>query len=319
VAQHDYFLDDSSGALFRADLNNALQAIITNNSGASAPSTTQAYQFWADTSAKVLKQRNSTNTAWLNILSLDTGTPVNAATAGNNSNITQLSGLTTPLSIVQGGTGNTTGVVASAVNAVNATNATNATQITGTATNVGYYRSGETLRYGGPGGPTVTGQGGGAAGITFHRPNVFAVNLGLDTLDNSIRVGGWSLGGVSYPLLYSTSTNAPGNAPTYACRAWARAAAAGTNGTNCSLSGAGNVAYITREASGRYLVVFETPMPDANYSVVGSAKGTTATSASDGHTVGIFDITSSAFRVNFSDPTNNSASNPAIFSLTVFR
>ncbi len=65
MAQHDYVLDDASGAVFRADLNAALSAIATLNSGGSAPSTTYAYMWWADTTNAVLKQRNSANSAWI--------------------------------------------------------------------------------------------------------------------------------------------------------------------------------------------------------------------------------------------------------------
>ena len=65
MAQHDYNLANQSGADFRADLNNALSAIVTVNSGATAPSTTFAHQLWVDTSSSVLKIRNSANDAWV--------------------------------------------------------------------------------------------------------------------------------------------------------------------------------------------------------------------------------------------------------------
>ena len=71
MATHDYNLANASGASFRADLNNALQAILTNNSSASAPSTTAAYMFWADTNTGILKIRNSANDAWIELLQLD--------------------------------------------------------------------------------------------------------------------------------------------------------------------------------------------------------------------------------------------------------
>lgn len=67
MAQHDYVLDNQSGLAFRQDLNNALAAIVSANSGASAPSTTYAYQLWADTTAGLLKQRNAANSAWVTI------------------------------------------------------------------------------------------------------------------------------------------------------------------------------------------------------------------------------------------------------------
>ena len=65
MAQHDYNLANQSGADFRADLNDALAAIVTVNSGATSPSTTFAHQLWVDTANSVLKIRNSANDAWI--------------------------------------------------------------------------------------------------------------------------------------------------------------------------------------------------------------------------------------------------------------
>lgn len=66
MAQHDYVLDNASGAVFRADLNDMAGAIVSINSGATAPTTTYAYMLWVDTSGTpVIKQRNSTNTGWI--------------------------------------------------------------------------------------------------------------------------------------------------------------------------------------------------------------------------------------------------------------
>ena len=71
MAQHVYIISDQSGAAFRSDLNNALAAIVSQNSGASAPSTTYAYQFWADTTTGLLKIRNAANSAWIALRELD--------------------------------------------------------------------------------------------------------------------------------------------------------------------------------------------------------------------------------------------------------
>lgn len=65
MPQHDMILDNQSGASFRADANNALQALASNQSGSSAPTTTYPYQFWADTAAGLLRMRNAANTAWV--------------------------------------------------------------------------------------------------------------------------------------------------------------------------------------------------------------------------------------------------------------
>jgi hypothetical protein len=67
MAQHDYNLANQSGLSFRQDLNNALAAIVSQNSGTSEPSTTYAYQWWADTTTGLLKLRNAANNAWITI------------------------------------------------------------------------------------------------------------------------------------------------------------------------------------------------------------------------------------------------------------
>ena len=71
MATHDYVIDNSTGANVRSDLNNVLQAILTNNSSSSAPSTTAAYMWWADTTTGILKIRNSANDGWVELLQLD--------------------------------------------------------------------------------------------------------------------------------------------------------------------------------------------------------------------------------------------------------
>jgi len=71
MATHDYVIDNSTGANVRTDINNVLQAILSNNSSSSAPSTTAAYMWWADTSNGILKIRNSANSAWVELLQLD--------------------------------------------------------------------------------------------------------------------------------------------------------------------------------------------------------------------------------------------------------
>ena len=67
MAQHDYVIDNQSAASFRADINTALAAIVSSNSGNTAPSTPYAHQVWADTTAGLLKMRNAANSAWLTI------------------------------------------------------------------------------------------------------------------------------------------------------------------------------------------------------------------------------------------------------------
>ena len=67
MATHDYVIANGTGAAVRSDLNNALAAIVSNNSSSTEPSTTYAYQFWADTNTGNLKIRNAANSAWVTI------------------------------------------------------------------------------------------------------------------------------------------------------------------------------------------------------------------------------------------------------------
>lgn len=60
-------------------MNTALQALASCSSGPSAPATTYAFQFWADTSLGILKQRNAANTAWISVLVLATGAVVDGS------------------------------------------------------------------------------------------------------------------------------------------------------------------------------------------------------------------------------------------------
>ena len=71
MAQHDYVIDNQTAPNFRADLNNALLAIVSNNSGSSAPSTTYANMIWYDSGANILKMRNEADDVWINLGTLD--------------------------------------------------------------------------------------------------------------------------------------------------------------------------------------------------------------------------------------------------------
>ena len=73
MSEHDYVIANDTGANVRADLNLALLAIQSQNSKTSAPSTTYAYMFWADTANDILYQRNAANDGWIAVLKLTTG------------------------------------------------------------------------------------------------------------------------------------------------------------------------------------------------------------------------------------------------------
>jgi len=67
MSQHDMNIANASGATVRADINNALAALVSNSSGASAPTTTFAYQLWVDTTTGKLKMRDAANADWVTI------------------------------------------------------------------------------------------------------------------------------------------------------------------------------------------------------------------------------------------------------------
>ncbi len=71
MSQHDLTIANQGFPAFRADLNDALQALGSCQSGTSAPSPTFANQLWYDTTNNILKIRNEDNDAWISIATLD--------------------------------------------------------------------------------------------------------------------------------------------------------------------------------------------------------------------------------------------------------
>ena len=98
MAQTDQTIQNATFPAVRADINDNLAAIYSQNSGASAPSTTVAFQPWVDTSSSppVWKIRNANNSAWITVGVLD---PTNFQVGGVSP-------------IANGGTGQTTAAAA---------------------------------------------------------------------------------------------------------------------------------------------------------------------------------------------------------------
>ena len=65
--QADYVVSNGTGAAVRSDINGQLAAIVSNNSGSTEPTTTYAFQWWADTNTTLLKFRNAANSAWITV------------------------------------------------------------------------------------------------------------------------------------------------------------------------------------------------------------------------------------------------------------
>lgn len=162
---------------------------------------------------------------------------------------------------------------------------------------------------GGLGGLEMQSAGASAAAfMTFHRPGAFAGYFGLDT-DNVLKVGGWSFGAVAYPLLYSTSTTAPGTTPVYAARCWVNFTPA-----SGAVVGSGNVSSVTRVGLSNYTVNFSTAFTDANYAVVGFSQYQRECAAPQGTKT-----TTSHNMNSFANPTNGVQSDLIVGWFAYFR
>jgi len=71
MSQNDLVISNQNFPATRADITSALQALGSNNSGPSTPSTTYANMMWYDTTANILKIRSEANDGWINIGYLD--------------------------------------------------------------------------------------------------------------------------------------------------------------------------------------------------------------------------------------------------------
>ena len=105
MATHDYVIANGTGAAVRSDLNDALAAIVSNNSSSTAPATTYAYQWWADTTTGLLKQRNAANSAWITIGTLASTNLGLASLTGATFTGDVILGTTTALELPDGTTG----------------------------------------------------------------------------------------------------------------------------------------------------------------------------------------------------------------------
>ena len=83
MSQHDFTIDNQTFPTTRSDINSALQALASLSSGASAPSTTFAYQLWVNTTSdpNILNVRNSANNAWIKIGEINQGSAAFILTA----------------------------------------------------------------------------------------------------------------------------------------------------------------------------------------------------------------------------------------------
>jgi hypothetical protein len=76
MAQADQTVQNNTFPTVRADINNNLAALFSDNSGATAPTVTVAYQDWIDTSGAnpLWKKRNAANNAWITLGTISAST-----------------------------------------------------------------------------------------------------------------------------------------------------------------------------------------------------------------------------------------------------
>jgi len=67
MSQNDFVIANQTAPNFRADLNDALQALASLSSGSTEPSTTYANMLWYDTGNNILKMRTEADDAWIDI------------------------------------------------------------------------------------------------------------------------------------------------------------------------------------------------------------------------------------------------------------
>ena len=73
MAQNTLVIDNQAANPARLDIQAAIQAVATNNSGATEPATPYENMWWYETDTNILKIRNEANNAWLNVAYLNQG------------------------------------------------------------------------------------------------------------------------------------------------------------------------------------------------------------------------------------------------------
>lgn len=296
MAQHDMNIANQGFPAFRADLNDALGALVSNSSGATAPSTTFAHQFWVDTAAdpSVLKIRNADNDAWITIGSINQTddkfklTPADGVSTDTISELTSAAGVTidgvllkdttvTANTIKASGTSSTQGEVQLFEDTDNGTNyvafkapASIAANVTWTLPNADGTAD-QVLKTDGSG-ALGWATAGGASNLGDGSATTPSVNFSADTNTGIYRPGNDRLGFATNGALVGEfdATNLKFNsgygsvATAYGCRAWVNYDGTGTP----AIREDGNVSSLSDLGTGQWLVNFTANMPDANYCCV---------------------------------------------------
>ena len=124
MSQHDFVIDNQSFPATRTDLNAAILAVASNSSGATAPTTTYANQFWYDTSTNILYIRNEANDGWVSVITLD------ASMTATASELNQLDAITRGSILYGNASGETARLAAGAASTVLTSDGTDISWVT---------------------------------------------------------------------------------------------------------------------------------------------------------------------------------------------
>jgi len=248
MAQADQTIQNATFPTVRADINNNLAALFSDNSGNTAPSVTVAFQDWIDTSGTdpLWKKRNAANNAWITIATIDgneilfSGTSTLPDQSGNSGKYLSTDGTAASWGDIFASTAeaagtHTTGSVTSG--------STTLTVASATGLITGMYVIGE--------------------GIA---PGTTVSNISGTTITLSGNAGS-TLSSDPVGFYISNKALSPGLVAGQLCRAWVN-----FDGTNNNIRASYNVSSITDNGTGDYTVNFATAMPDANYAIIVTAK-----------------------------------------------
>jgi hypothetical protein len=258
MSQHDLNIANQGFPAFRADLNDALVALGSTNSGATAPATTYANQLWYDTANNILKIRNEDNDAWISIVTVDQSTDaVTAIGSLTLADIVSLTGsqtltnktLTNPT--INGFTGNTAVV-----------NIGSAQFYKDTSGNIGIGTSTLNAKT-----QIVASDKGLAVGTSSFNPatgTMAQINssgnsssetiLALASLNDGIRAKFLADGQFQFNSGFGSAATA------FGCRSWVNFTGTGATPT---INASGNVSSISDLGTGHYVVTFINNFPDA--------------------------------------------------------
>jgi len=218
----------------------------------------------------------------------DARTALSAAKSGANSDITSITGLTTPLTTAQGGTGT-----------ASTTFANLATNVTGTLP----------VANGGTGVSTLL-----ANAVLLGNGTSALQTVAPSTSGNILTSNGTTWTSATAPTGITATT---GSSPYYGARAFVNFNGTGTPAIRAS----GNVTSITDNGTGLYTINFTTAMPDTSYTTVGSSIG--STTSADGMiltgTAGGAAPTTSAVQVRMAYAPDNTVTDITFVNVAVFR